>query len=105
MTYTTDLKILGMDLLTDYGPLRDLLSSSKDSELIVSAFPGFMEAVIGGGRELAIKHVRPTLVTYFNFRVQVWAVGYDADPSTMKKCLPAGVKVDSVNQIVSKPKI
>lgn len=101
--YETKLRFLGMEVLTDHIPLADMLSarvkepSSDDSERDAirdfnSAFPGFIDAVIAGHRELGLKNLRPTMVTYFNYRVQVWALGFDADPSTIKRCLPSGVQ-------------
>jgi hypothetical protein len=92
----TGLRILGMDVLTDHPPLAHLLNLQFNTvdgrESLVgfeTAFPGFVKAVIDGHKELANQRLQATLVTYFNFRVQVWALGFDADPSTMKRCLPA----------------
>jgi hypothetical protein len=96
----TDIRLLGMELLTDYEPLCVLLkmngfdqeSLNRDSVVTFDvAFPGLMEAIMEGHKELAYRRLRPSLVTYFNFRVQVWALGFDADPSAMKRCLPAGI--------------
>lgn len=89
-------KLLGLELHTDYSPLVDFLRSpmGTSESLFERLFPGFLEAVISGGRELEAEQARPSTVMYFSFRVQVWAQGYDVDPSSIRRVIPAGLETE-----------
>jgi hypothetical protein len=43
---------------------------------------------------LDAKRLPANTVTYFNFRVQAWALGFDAESSPPIRILPANVIVD-----------
>lgn len=93
--------ILGMALLTDYPPAADYLAdrqsnmkdrswSPRDTEFN-AAFPGLIDAVVSGMKELGSRRLKANAVTYFNFRIQVWALGFDADPSPVYRIIPTGI--------------
>lgn len=94
-------KLLGMIVETDYEPLTELLKCSAvmaggdmGMKLIEQAFPGFLAAVLQCKRELESKNLRPLLVTYYSLRVQAWAMGFDADPSSFYRVVPYGVTTE-----------
>lgn len=97
--------IWGMALLTDYRPLAEKLDEAKqaldrgegaqyESEGPSSMIPGFTDAVMTGVRLLESRRLRANVVTYFNFRVQVWAMGFDADGTPPIRVIPSGVMRD-----------
>lgn len=97
--------ILGRALLTDHAPLVDALQemNANASDPIEQhratvefnkAFPGFMAAITTSLRALDAKRLRSNVVTYFNYRVQAWALGYDADGTPPIRVIPAGIVTD-----------
>lgn len=87
--------LMGMTLITDYVPLVNML---RELELTPEKFdvnyPGFLKAVVEGQKLLASKRLRPNLVTYINFRLQIWATGFDADGTPAMRVIPSGVATD-----------
>ncbi len=82
--YFPEQGIFGMAFLTDYEAALD----APDS------IPGFVEAVINGMQMLGNKRLKATLVTYLNFRLQVWASGFDADATPAVRIIPPDIATD-----------
>lgn len=87
--------------MTDYVPLVDTLQNllqydltSENYTKFDSHFPGFLRALFDGEKLLASNRLRANLVTYINFRLQVWATGFDADGTPAARVIPAGVSTD-----------
>lgn len=92
-------KLLGIDLLTDYEPLAAMLKlrlngHPLDGKAMDDKFPGLTNAVITSMRKLESRRLRPNLVTYLNFRIQVWSLNFDADPTPSVRIIPKGVLTD-----------
>ena len=90
--------MLGLDVITDCKAFEDALESpvfkaggERAMGMLEKLFPGILAAVLEGNRELEVKRIRPTTLVYFNYRVQVWGLGVDADPSQIIRVLPAGL--------------
>jgi hypothetical protein len=100
--HSIEVGLLGMSVLTDHELLAHRLDDlakckwEKDEiQRFNTDFPGFMDAAIAGVKEVSSRRLRPTTLAYFNFRVQVWALGFDADPSPLQRLIPAGIITDA----------
>ncbi len=90
--------LLGCPLVTDWKPLEDLLELIKNDNAAQlqfdKQFPGMLSAVFRGLRDMQDKRLRPGIVVYRNFRVQVWPqAGFDADPTQPIRVIPEGIEV------------
>lgn len=86
---------IGRHLLTDYPPLIEALKADRTGDLLEKKFPGFRVAAISSMKMLEVKRLRSEKITYFNFRLQVWAPeGFDADPTPPVRILPAEITTD-----------
>ncbi len=92
--YSTNVKFLGRYVVTDYLPLTEILNSEPTPEALDAAFPGFWSAVINSLLILDKNRAPANTITYFNFRVQAWALGFDADGTPPIRVIPSGVSTD-----------
>lgn len=97
------MKLLGMELHTDCEELIKFLDGVNEvidggdfvpATVLEKPFPGLVEAINKACVELHARRLVPARMTYFNYRVQVYAgARYDADPSTTIRVIPAGITV------------
>lgn len=94
--------IFGRALLTDHAPLVEMLQGDTTAEQLNNDFPGFALAVVQSFQTLGEKRLAANMVTYLNFRVQAWSVGFDADGSPPIRVLPVGVVTDPNGSVTFK---
>lgn len=90
-------KLLGRDLYTDnYDLLKAIdLEITGERYAIGRMFPGFSIALVQSLQLMESKRLSAETITYFNFRLQVWArEGFDADPTPPVRIVPAGAVMD-----------
>ncbi len=97
----SDGQLMGLNVLTDCKWLVETMQeeSCKDnpSELaavLEARFPGILTAIIEGTRQVESNRVRATHMFYFSFRVQIWGLGFDADPSACVRVVPINVATE-----------
>lgn len=82
-------QLLGREFITNDERMFKLMKSD-DRDFHVS-YPMFVPKVIECLKELDARQVPATVVTYFSYRLQAWAAGFDAEPSTPITLYPADV--------------
>lgn len=95
---TATLQLFDLSLNTDHKPLLDYVRRHKKGHepyTIDEHFPGITKAILDGCGLLERKRLRPTSITYRNFRIQVWADGFDADPTPPTRVIPKNMTTDT----------
>lgn len=87
----------GITMLTDQKDLASMLDKPLDGitpeeavTQLSQSYPGLFEAAVKGMNELELRRQKPSIILYLNFRVQVWAIGFDDNPSSISRAVPAG---------------
>lgn len=86
--------LLGYTFQTDNVELYTSLALDDDRELN-RRFPTFRIEVVNALKLMGSKRLRSERITYFNYRLQVWAESkFDADPTPPIRIIPVGELVD-----------
>lgn len=83
-----EISYLDCVLLTDNQDMRTAVNEGNFDK-----FPGMSKAIMDGMRVLEGKRIRANLITYINCRLQVWAKGFDADPTPPVRIIPNDISV------------
>lgn len=90
-------QLLGREFQTDDRQLFLLLATEQDQ--LTKLYPGFQIAVVQAMRMLDEKRLQSNLITFFNYRVQAWALGFDADPTPPIRVVPTNVSMDPAGPV------
>lgn len=86
------MSLLGREFQTDDEKLVNLMAT--EPETLHKVYPGFHTAVTQCLRLLDNQRLSASLFTFFNYRLQAWALGFDADPTPPIRVIPVGIDMD-----------